>query len=677
MILIEVIYYFALMASFIPLAYSFSAPEISASVMAFQVDFWDKSWSGISSETDLWNWCTTDLVGRIFQPPFDGSTVSKSSGGTSLYFDFNPFKLRSSLRTVEATDMTLIGPVRLRQVRVNEGGCSGDSAYRAISVLCSPDFEFQNNDNRESYWTPDTPSYLQDSFIYRSEGDVGNVVQSKLTTIRYPAGGFVVELPTVVEQALVTLKDLEAANWVDSLTAAVIVETTVYHASINTFTVNRILIEFPQDGVVHTSQQVSMFQPFEISFVGADAGQMVLNVVNIIWQIAGVGSVGYALWTLRGRFFIFFWNWFDLLMLGFAFAYFGYRIKLLVLTPSDSLGFPSIPSPLLRLTRTRDTTLQLQATLVSLLFIRSFKLTMLFNSRLAKAVRISIWNTLGIVAVTLFVYIGFSFAFHLALGYKESVYSHLVSSFRARALSMLNVVWVSGTAGIGALLNLWSILAIYLILAPILVAFGMQAWVESKNDVSGCTPLKKHPFLVLFEIFVRWIRKDPSVEPLEEPSVHLSSFPKLLAERVYSRRKEVRNRTARAFGFFPAEYSEYHDYIDINELSRLLVDDPFVSKVFGSDDAKIVARQLLGEDAIDNLQLNVSRRIDVLERTNLSLNFKVDPKVEILSGKLRELLKNAQSAAESDIRTARDQIRVVKELLEQISAKVTRGGNKR
>ncbi|TEB18596.1 hypothetical protein C9890_0360 [Perkinsus sp. BL_2016] len=387
------------------------------------------------------------------------------------------------------------------------------------------------------------------------------------------------------------ISDLKDSNWIDYLTAAVIIEITVYHASLNTFALDRVVFEFPQDGTMHASQQIESFQAFEVSFVGANASQMTLNVVNIIWQVVGIGSMVFAIWTLRGRFFFFFWNWYDLAMLGVAFVYMGHRISMLILSPSDSFGFPSF------------------ADAVSIVCERP-QADALGSMETGKGTRVNIFVLFG----------------------TDVVFSNLSWAFTARALSLTNVVWTSGTSGMSALLNLGFILGFYFLVVPIMIATGIWGWLDI--NMGGPTdPKRKHPFSVLFELISNRLRRRSPVEAFDllEREISLSQFPTIIADRIVRRRKAVCSRVVDVFGLFPSDYSEHRDTIHLTELQRILDDDSFTVKVLGSSDANQIAETLSAPDALVELQAGINRKIDVLQKTQLNLSLKFDPSIERLS----------------------------------------------
>ena len=670
MILIEVIHYLALLGSFIPLAYSFSNPHDTAAIFRFHDDFWKVSNQTFAVKSDFWSWCDTTLIPKLYDTGSAAGPVADVTGESTFSYDSSAFSLSSSLDILARTDMVLMGPIRLRQVRVNEGQCSDDSAYRSIASFCSPSYDPTSNNNWETFISTYAPAYLREGFTYKDVDGSSVELTSDSTLIRYPSSGFIVDLPRVRGQAVETIQDLSSYDWIDFLTAAVIVEVTTYHASLNMFAVDRILFEFPPDGVMHVSHRTDSFQSFEVSFVGAYASQMALNVVNILWPIVGLVCMGIGIFTLGRRFVTFFWNWYDVAMIVIAFTYIGHRISLMKLSPSDSFGFPTIHLGLASLVGVKETAIELQGLILCLVFLRAFKFTLLADLRLVRAANNSLGLAIGLACAAGFVLIGFSFAFHLGIGYTDRMYAFVRSAFTARALSLLHVVWVSGTRGMGAFLNLWFIWSFYLIIVPVLVAVGIHAW--SSSYVEKLENRKPHPLAVLLVIIWNRVTRKTMVEPVEARQVQVSAFPKMIAERIFARRKKVRIRVAAKFGFFPAVYNEQSETIDLIELQRLLDEDPFIVKVFGSQNAEHVADRLVQGNSVEELQMKVNRKIDMLQKTQLNLQFKVDPRIETVSSEIHDSLRRVQIDAESDIKSIIGLINDLKKSLDGISSNVRR-----
>jgi hypothetical protein len=646
MILVEILYYLGLLACFVPLTLRFSAPGTSEDILGFHSDFWSFYNDSINSSSNFWSWCHTGMIPKIYDGVVAVPELVTVQGSAISASDSNPFATSSSPRVVGGSGMVLMGPVRLRQLRVNQGNCSDDFAYRSIARYCSERFHFQQTDSKVSYWQSQTPAYLAGAFSYRAESDVAGVIQSTESKINYPSGGFILDLPPDKFQAIQSLQDLEAASWIDPFTAAIVVEMTVYYPSLKFFAVDQLLFEFSESGFIQTSQHVETFPSFSISFASASSSDMLLNVFSIVFQVAGIISIVITLWNIRKRFFLLVWNWFDLVMLSIAFVYMALRISLLKLNPSDSFGDPTEFMSLVTLIPTKRVAIQLQTTLLALIFIRSFKFTLIFPLKIARAMRSSFLSFTGLVIVCALVQLGMSFGLHLAVGYRYDVYAFISDALSAVTLSSLNVIWATGVTGIGAFLNLWFIWAIYFVTVPMMIAVAIDAWTSTEKKSE-----KRHPFLLVFEVWTDRIRRRPIVEHIEPAEVDLDMFPSLVRKRIHERRKETRLRVENEFGYFPAEYSEYHDKIDMVELQRALDGDSLVAKILGSASAVAVAEQLKQANSIDSFQTAVDRKLHAMQREQLNLTLKVDPRIDPISAEIQETIVKMSRSTANEIAT--------------------------
>ena len=663
MILVEIVYYLGLLACFIPLTLRFSDPGITTDIVDFHDNFWSLDAQSVNSSSSFWSWCHTAMIPQMY----DGAEVVPElvsvQGSASRAFESNPFVTSSIPHVIGGSGMVLMGPVRLRQLRVNQGNCSDDFEFRSVAKYCSPRYDFQRTDSKASFAQSETPGYLATAFTYTTESSVTGVVQSAESKISYPSGGFVLNLPRDKLQAIQSLRDLEAAAWIDFMTAAIVVEMTVYYPTLKFFAVDQLLFEFSESGFIQTSQHVETFPSFTVSFASASAADMAVNVFAILFQVAGIGSIIITLWNIRKRFFHLVWNWFDLVMLSVAFVYMGLRISLLKLLPSESFGDTAEVMSLVSLIPTKRIAIQLQTTLLALIFIRSFKFTLIFPIKIARAMRSSFLSFTALVVVCALVQVGMAFGLHLAVGYNDDAYSFISDAFSAVTLSTLNVLWATGVTGIGAFLNLWFIWAIYLITVPIMVAVAIDAW-TSRDKKS----VKKHPFLVVFEVWMDRMKRRPIVEPVEQAEIDLDMFPSLVRKRIQERRKQTRMRVEHEFGYFPAEYSEYHDKIDLVELQRAVDEDRFIAKVLGSNSAVAVAERLKQENSIETFQAAVDRKVDVLQREQLNFTLKVDPRVDVISAEIQETIVKLKKSTADDVTAVLNLVKTLSKSVDDATA---------
>jgi hypothetical protein len=654
MIFVEILYYIALVGSLVPLAIRFSSPAVSADTSGFMSDIWS-----LKPRPEFWSWSQQTLLPFIYDVILPMSDLVSPSRSATESFTSNAFPRESSAKVLGGSGLLRIGPVRLRQFRVNQGTCRDDSAFRASSAFCSPDYSFDENDNRASFGSSDTPTYISGAFSYAQADDVRNVAISDFTRLSYPSGGFVIDLPDSKDQASHVLADLEASGWIDHLTAAVVVETVLYRDKF--FVSHQMLFEYPQTGTLHVSQKTETFPSFAVSFVSASTTDMFLNVMTILLQVVGIGSIIFSLIKTKKRFFTFSWNYFDLVMLGIGFAYMGERISMMKLTQSNSLGDPSVFVPLSSIIPLKNSALQLQTALICLLFIRSLKFSLVFETKLIRSLHSSFATYLGVVVIAGFVLIGFSFAYYLSIGFEDTHYSAINESFTATCLSLLNVVWVSGYDGISPFISLWFIWVVCLLIIPLLIAISLEAWV---NDIPRAA--RRHPFSALFWIWWYKIRRKAVVEEIGPNEIDFTKLPEIVKRRIYERRIAVRKRVEARFGFFPAEYDEFKETIDVTEMQRLLDDDSFAAKVLGSDKVDLVIENLNQNHGINSFQKTIDRKMDVLQKENIDVHLRMNPAVQAVSVEIQAIIDQLRGTTQADVRATREWVISLSRTIEQL-----------
>lgn len=128
------------------------------------------------------------------------------------------------------TENILLGPVRLRQVRVRNGTCAIHQLFRLKFRDCFGPFSRANEatepfgQGNGTAWTHYDASELGGLFYW-----------GKLAA--YPSGGFYQDLMEQRAASADALAALQELNWIDAASRAVLVEFTIYNANLNLFCV--------------------------------------------------------------------------------------------------------------------------------------------------------------------------------------------------------------------------------------------------------------------------------------------------------------------------------------------------------------------------------------------------------------------------------------------------------
>eukprot|EP01012_Entosiphon_sulcatum_P018547 TRINITY_DN2327_c0_g1_i2.p1 TRINITY_DN2327_c0_g1~~TRINITY_DN2327_c0_g1_i2.p1 ORF type:complete len:683 (+),score=89.56 TRINITY_DN2327_c0_g1_i2:348-2396(+) len=159
----------------------------------------------------------------------------------------------------------LVGTMRLRQLRVGEGGdkqpslCKLSKKFDAVLTTCYPPFHTKKQ-STQSFGNQSAP--ISSAFRWQSAKDLcksnrwcGENIYGRKKT-KYPPNGFVWDFTKDATQAVAELQQLKAGRWIDAQTRAVVVEFTLYNPNIRIICAIQLLVEFFPSGTVATSDSV-------------------------------------------------------------------------------------------------------------------------------------------------------------------------------------------------------------------------------------------------------------------------------------------------------------------------------------------------------------------------------------------------------------------------------------
>mmetsp|Transcript_19046 Transcript_19046/g.31203 ORF Transcript_19046/g.31203 Transcript_19046/m.31203 type:complete len:1195 (+) Transcript_19046:112-3696(+) len=324
-----------------------------------------------------------------------------------------------------------VGAVRLRQVRTKPSQCKtlggGDS-------WCYKSFSFQREDtdpligaisNKPYFWgEKDFPySLLYASFTFiRDEG----------YSTTYGTGGYVVDLPLNITEAISSVQNLQADGWISEATRAITINLSFFNQHTKLFTVAELLAEFPTTGLCiptprfMTVRLETLESPLSIVFCAVFVCFIAGYIFSEMYEMFRRGLVGYlSEW----------WNVLEIMALTsfvMLIAYFGLfvtecRIVREKIERDPYNQYINLQSAAQLLSAVQE----LSGINIWLASIRIFKFLRL-NTRLNL-----LWTTLSLasgdlaafVCIFLILFAGYAFMGHVIFGYQVTGYHSFTSSF--------------------------------------------------------------------------------------------------------------------------------------------------------------------------------------------------------------------------------------------------------
>ncbi|KAK2159449.1 hypothetical protein LSH36_153g04090 [Paralvinella palmiformis] len=187
------------------------------------------SFESIRSVPEWWNWTQTHFLDSVYWERWYNGQLTQ----------FDRDYIANSI---------LIGHINLRQLRIDEQPCHIQSPYSHITTRCRYEYG------------PDSKSHMAFGhnttwWHMRSDSTGANGVSGKHSY--YDGDGFLVLLSKERGQALSQLRYLEADEWIDHFTRAIITEFMLFHPQSNLFTSIKLLIETPASGGISTTSYIS------------------------------------------------------------------------------------------------------------------------------------------------------------------------------------------------------------------------------------------------------------------------------------------------------------------------------------------------------------------------------------------------------------------------------------
>ena len=119
------------------------------------------------------------------------------------------------------------------------------------------------------------------------------------------------------------LSILESLDWIDSQTAAVFVEFTLFNPNVNLYEYCSILFEILPTGTLLKSAQFNSLDVFDVSNSGLLSFKILMNIIYIIFIGIFMAVEIRQFMKMGKRYFLQFYNYIELLIIGFSWAAFS------------------------------------------------------------------------------------------------------------------------------------------------------------------------------------------------------------------------------------------------------------------------------------------------------------------------------------------------------------------
>lgn len=235
------------------------------------------SLSEIKSIPEFWHWMETVILPNLY-----------------ITTDWNDEIFSEATRLISTQASYRVGPVRLRQQRVDQDICDRPSKVLPYVETCSFDLG-QAREATTSYlegWTSvrtnkkEATMELSDPWEYRTTMQVDGVPFAGEVGV-YSGGGYIADLIGQRSHVIKMADYLKTNSWIDKWTRIVFVEFTTYNPNVNLFTDVQISFEMPTTGIIVSRTQIYTFRLF--SYLGG------LGIFVILCELAALVCVMYFL----------------------------------------------------------------------------------------------------------------------------------------------------------------------------------------------------------------------------------------------------------------------------------------------------------------------------------------------------------------------------------------------
>jgi len=223
----------------------------------------------------------------------------------------------------------IIGMARFRQLRVGNQSCEVAPDFRHYVDDCHDWYGFfaEDDGQYDIAWEPlkneslYNPPFTYQAWEFNTSDELDTMPMMGYVST-YGGGGFVADLGYTRENATKIIETLEANNWIDAQTRAVITEIATYNAVANLFCVMTLVVEFlPTNGVfLFTDLKIARLFTFGGGF---ETFLLVCEFFILLFFGVFIYQELKQLYRLRKGYFKEFWNYVEFSMIILVFTCVG------------------------------------------------------------------------------------------------------------------------------------------------------------------------------------------------------------------------------------------------------------------------------------------------------------------------------------------------------------------
>ncbi|XP_063432942.1 polycystin-1-like protein 2 [Mytilus trossulus] len=233
-------------------------------------------------------------------------------------------------KTVEThgDDFFLVGPYRLRQLRVKQNTCPTPEYIRqafSLTVECSDKYWLGNEDTKHynQTWnqTVTMAPLTADHWTYQTAWQLRTIPYAG-TQATYSGGGYIKEItPSSMSQQ--TIDKLMTDGWIDGRTSAIFLEFNLYNPNVNMFSVVMFLFEFSANRGIFPYFQIFTTKLYHYGS-GTEIAAAVCEVLFAIFTIIFTYYEGKKFKRMGYRYyFTFFWNLIEFITICLCYSVIG------------------------------------------------------------------------------------------------------------------------------------------------------------------------------------------------------------------------------------------------------------------------------------------------------------------------------------------------------------------
>ncbi|XP_004523517.1 polycystic kidney disease 2-like 2 protein [Ceratitis capitata] len=222
----------------------FLSREVNTSTHEASVRF-----AELATTADMWAFLETKFIMDLhgIDDRESGENAGGGSGGTDESGGNSTHRRRRSKddKLIFLEQNLVLGPPRLRQIRVKENSCDVHDLFGRYFSKCYADYAVSEEDTGD----------LFKGTKYQTLNELGaDSIWGEITT--YRSGGFVRKLTYNYNENNQILSELKTSKWLDRASRLIIVEFTLYNANTNLVNNVKFIGELPSTGGVITRYSI-------------------------------------------------------------------------------------------------------------------------------------------------------------------------------------------------------------------------------------------------------------------------------------------------------------------------------------------------------------------------------------------------------------------------------------